>query len=59
MAELVARGLSNAEIAARLFISPRTVTTHLERIYRRLGISSRHELTRYVADQPGVVAGNT
>ena len=50
MAELVARGLSNAEIAARLFISPRTVTTHLERIYRRLGISSRHELTRYVAD---------
>jgi DNA-binding CsgD family transcriptional regulator len=49
VADLVARGLSNAEVAARLFISPRTVTTHLERIYRRLGISSRAELSRYVA----------
>jgi ATP/maltotriose-dependent transcriptional regulator MalT len=49
VAELVAQGLSNSDVAARLFISHRTVTTHLERIYRRLGFSSRAELSRYVA----------
>jgi DNA-binding NarL/FixJ family response regulator len=53
VAELVAQGLSNADVAARLFISPRTVTTHLERIYRRLGLSSRAELSRYVVEQTG------
>jgi len=53
VAELVAQGLSNAEVAARLFVSPRTVTTHLERIYRRLGISSRAELTLIVQMRPG------
>ena len=59
MAGLVAQGLSNAEVAARLFISQRTVTTHLERIYRRLGISSRAELSRYVTDGPAVDGANT
>lgn len=56
VAALVALGLSNAEVANRLFISPRTVTTHLERIYRRLGLSSRAELSRYVAasGEPGL-----
>lgn len=56
VAELVAQGLSNAEVAARLFISPRTVTTHLERIYRRMGFSSRADLSRYVigAARPGL-----
>jgi DNA-binding CsgD family transcriptional regulator/tetratricopeptide (TPR) repeat protein len=53
VAFLVAQGLSNAEVAARLFVSRRTVTTHLERIYRRLGISSRAELTRIVRNQFG------
>ena len=53
VAELVAQGLSNADVAARLFISHRTVTTHLERIYRRLGFSSRAELSRYVAEAAG------
>ena len=53
VADLVAQGLSNAEVAARLFVSPRTVTTHLERIYRRLGISSRAELTSIVRNQFG------
>ena len=48
VAGLVVQGLSNAEVAARLFISHRTVTTHLERIYRRLGISSRAELARLI-----------
>ncbi|MGH3094997.1 MAG: AAA family ATPase [Streptosporangiales bacterium] len=50
VARLVAAGLSNADVATRLFVSPRTVTTHLDRIYGRLGLSSRTALTRYLAD---------
>jgi len=38
---LVAEGLSNTEIAARLYISPQTVKTHLERICAKLGVSGR------------------
>ncbi|MCI4061295.1 AAA family ATPase [Micromonospora sp. R77] len=53
VARLVAEGLSNAEVSRRLFISPRTVTTHLQNIYVRLGVSSRTALTRYVLDRIG------
>ncbi|MBI2954685.1 MAG: AAA family ATPase [Chloroflexi bacterium] len=49
VARLVAQGLTNAEIAKRLVLSPRTVTTHLEHIYARLGLSSRQALIQYVA----------
>lgn len=50
VAVLVAEGLSNPQIGKRLFISPRTVTTHLVKIYARLEIHSRAALTRYVLE---------
>jgi DNA-binding NarL/FixJ family response regulator len=51
VARLVAQGLSNAEVAERLFISSRTVATHLHHIYRRLELPSRAALVRYVLEE--------
>ncbi|WP_436531814.1 LuxR C-terminal-related transcriptional regulator [Actinoplanes sp. HUAS TT8] len=48
IAQLAARGLSNREIGERLFLSPRTVSTHLYRIYPKVQVSSRTELARVV-----------
>jgi DNA-binding CsgD family transcriptional regulator len=51
---LLARdGLSNPEIGARLFISPRTAEYHLHKVYGKLGISSRTELHLVLADAEG------
>lgn len=44
VAQLAALGLTNRDIAARLFVSPRTVSAHLYRIFPKLGISSRAAL---------------
>ncbi|AFM15117.1 response regulator containing a CheY-like receiver domain and an HTH DNA-binding domain [Mycolicibacterium chubuense NBB4] len=41
---LVAKGLSNREVAAELYVSPKTVQYHLTRIYAKLGVRSRSEL---------------
>ncbi|MGE0219289.1 LuxR C-terminal-related transcriptional regulator [Mycolicibacterium sp.] len=41
---LVAKGLSNREVAAELYVSPKTVQYHLTRIYAKLGVRSRAEL---------------
>jgi DNA-binding CsgD family transcriptional regulator len=49
VAELAATGITNREMAASLFISPKTVETNLSRIYRKLGIHSRAELGRIMA----------
>jgi DNA-binding CsgD family transcriptional regulator len=45
---LAARGLPNKEIAARLFLSPRTVGYHLYKAYPKLGVGTRSELSRFV-----------
>ncbi|MEX1102862.1 MAG: LuxR C-terminal-related transcriptional regulator, partial [Dehalococcoidia bacterium] len=52
VAQLVAAGLSNAQIAAELVISDATARTHVERIRGKLGVHSRVQIARLVLDSP-------
>jgi DNA-binding CsgD family transcriptional regulator len=51
VADLVARGHSNKEIAERLYMSHRTVGSHLYRIFPKLGLRSRVQLARVVIER--------
>ena len=56
VAELVAQGLSNREVADRLVLSERTVESHVRNMLTKTGLRSRTELTRWVLQgQPGVL----
>jgi DNA-binding NarL/FixJ family response regulator len=57
VAELVASGMTNREVAARLFASVRTVEGHLAAVYRKLGIRSRTELAARFAAEPDGPSG--
>jgi len=50
VARLVAEGLTNREVAERLFVSPHTVNSHLRHVFLKLGITSRLELARVARD---------
>ena len=54
VAQLTAEGLTNREVAATLFVSPRTVEATLARVYRKLEIGSRAELGRRMAAEEPV-----
>ena len=48
---LIARGYAYKEVAGELFISVKTVETHVSSVLRKLQLSSRHELTRWASDR--------
>ena len=56
IAGLVAEGMQNRQIAQAMFVSVATVEAHLTRIYRKLQIRSRAELTRLVIER-GLIEG--
>ena len=51
VAQLVADGLTNREIAERLFVSPHTVNTHLRQVFAKLEVNSRVDLTRLATER--------
>ena len=55
VAELVAEGRSNRDIAAALFLTERTVASHLTHVYAKLGVRSRTELVRFLTESASKV----
>jgi DNA-binding CsgD family transcriptional regulator len=55
VARFVADGLSNKEVAAQLFLSPRTVDSHLRNVFSKLGVTSRTQLARLPLGQDAAV----
>jgi DNA-binding CsgD family transcriptional regulator len=55
VAELAAQGLANKEIAARLYVTVRTVEAHLSKVYAKLGIRSRSQLVARLAEGQNTV----
>ena len=58
VARLIARGLTNAEIATRLFISPKTADHHVQHIYGKIGVSTRGAAALFAAEN-GLLATPT
>jgi DNA-binding NarL/FixJ family response regulator len=50
IARFVAQGLSNREVAAQLFLSPRTIDFHMRNVFRKLGLTSRTQLAHLDLD---------
>ena len=56
VARLVATGLTNRDVAARLFLSPKTIETHLGHVFRKTGVRTRAELAHKLRDSPDSIA---
>ena len=50
MARLVAQGLTNRQVAQALFVSTKTVGTHLGHIFDKLAVNNRHDLARIMRE---------
>jgi DNA-binding CsgD family transcriptional regulator len=56
VAEMALTGIANREIAQRLFVTQKTVDTHLSRVFRKLRIDSRSQLERALASRDAAVS---
>jgi DNA-binding NarL/FixJ family response regulator len=56
VAALVAEGATNAQVAAHLFISERTVESHVANIFNKLGVDTRLQVARWFASRQVIAA---